>query len=109
MERRYTFLPILVGLLRLLGALPILVAFLFIVAGGLAGVQNKPPIAIAIAVAMSAGPFIVGVIVLAAAEILRVFMDVEQNTRRAADELAAIAPSLRGPQPNSPAFDLALR
>jgi hypothetical protein len=108
LDRRYTFLPILIGLLRLLGALPILAAFLFVIAGGLAGIQGKPPIAIAIALALSVGPFIVGVIVLAAAELLRVFIDVEENTRRAADELVAISANIR-PQSPAPAFDLAIR
>jgi hypothetical protein len=108
-ERRYTFLPILVGILRLLGAVPIVVAFLFILAGGLAGIENKPPIALGIAVAMALGPFLVGVVVLAVAELLRIFMDVEENTRRTADGLDSIAASLR-PAPTSPGFtDLVIR
>jgi hypothetical protein len=108
-DRRYTFLPVLIAVLRLLGAVPILAAFLFLLAGGLAGIQNKPPVAIAIAVALSAGPLIVGVIVLAFAEWLKVSIDVEENTRRAADELGSLSTNLRNPQSPAPAFDLSLR
>jgi RsiW-degrading membrane proteinase PrsW (M82 family) len=73
-ERRYGGLRVLVGLFRLLGATVVVVGLLMFVFG--LG-QAPPPVQLGVLL----GSLVLGVVLLAAASVVHVVLDIEENTR----------------------------
>jgi hypothetical protein len=93
-EKRYPAVRILIGLLRFVAALPTLLGIYAILAGGGEVLRQKSGTSLLIAVAISAGPLLIGSILFAASECLRILIDIEHNTRATADDLALLPLSI---------------
>jgi uncharacterized membrane protein len=98
-DRRYTFLPILIAILRVLGAFPIVLGLFAMLAGATTFSRSQTPMALAVAILVTAGPILIGILFMAAAELLKVLMDIEGNTRRSAEELETVAMNTRAAVP----------
>lgn len=93
-ERRFPAVRILIGLLRLVAAVPTFLGIFAILASGTEVLRNKSGTALLIGIAISIGPLLVGLILFAASECLRILIDIEGNTRAAADEVALLPVSI---------------
>jgi hypothetical protein len=93
-EKRYPAVRILIGLLRLVAAVPTFLGIFAILAGGAEVLRGKTGTALLIATAISIGPLLVGLVLFAASECLRILMDIEHNTRATADEVALMPVSI---------------
>jgi hypothetical protein len=94
-ETKYPAVRILIWLLGLAGALPTFVGIFALLAGGLAQYQQKPGILLWTAILVSLGPLLLGLLLFACSELLRVMIDIEENTRKAGEELSLLPLSLR--------------
>ena len=102
---RYFALPILIAVLRVLGSLPILLSVVLILEGALHDVRrDMEPLALGTAVLLVVIPMVVGLAVLAAAELLKVLIDIEENTRGTREALDV--PSIIRKTTSEPVLDI---
>jgi hypothetical protein len=93
-EKRYPAVRILIGVLRLVAAVPTFLGIFAILAGGAEVLRGKTGAALVIALAISVGPLLVGIVLFAASECLRILIDIEHNTRVSAEEVALMPTSI---------------
>ena len=94
-SERYPALRIFIMLLRILAAIPTLLGVFALLAGGVEQFQQKSGGNLLIAIVISLGPLIIGLLLFASSEVLRVLIDIEGNTRRTSEELDLLPLTLR--------------
>lgn len=88
-NRRYAVLPVIAFVLKIIAALTALAGVLVVVAAGATLLKHDSPLGLLAALAIAAGPIVAGLLLYGLAELLDVAMDIEANTRQAAEDHAA--------------------
>jgi hypothetical protein len=97
-ETRYPAIRGLIILLRAIASIPTFIGIYALLSGGVEQFRPKPGIALWLVLLLSVGPLVLGMLIFAASEILRLLVAIEGNTRRTSDEVALLPLALRPDQ-----------
>lgn len=94
-DERYPALRIFIMFAADSGSDPDVLRHVCTLSGGIEQFQNKPTASLVIAALVALGPLTIGLLLFASSEVLRLLIDIEENTRKASEELDLLPLTLR--------------
>lgn len=102
-ESRYMAVRALIVVFTLLGALPLIIGAIATLNAPWAGLAKQSPLEIALVMLTTAVPIVVGLALIAIGQLMQIAIDIEANTRRAAEEIETEAALSRASRELTPA------